>query len=35
MIAGYHHDHLFVLVANATAAMALLHNLDDIEKPDT
>lgn len=35
MIAGYHHDHLFVPVANATAAMALLHNLDDIEKADT
>ena len=34
MMAGYHHDHLFVPVANASAAMALLHNLDHIEKTD-
>ena len=35
MMAGYHHDHLFVPVANASAAMALLHNLDHLEKTDT
>lgn len=34
MMAGYHHDHLFVPVANASAAMALLHNLDHLEKTD-
>lgn len=34
MIAGYHHDHLFVPVANAPLALDLLHNLDQLEKPD-
>lgn len=32
MIAGYHHDHLFVPVANAPLAMDLLRNLDHLEK---
>lgn len=30
MIAGYHHDHLFVPVANAPLAISLLHNLDQL-----
>jgi len=31
MIAGYHHDHLFVSVANAPLAMDLLRNLDHLK----
>ena len=32
IIAGYHHDHLFVPIANAPLAMDLLHNLDHLDK---